>query len=245
VDWDAVEVSGSAWDQEHVKDVGDLEASNAHIKVRSADGDAMEVSSSGWDQEHTEDMGDLEVSDTHVEVGLVDRDSSSGHNDHDDDQEVNAELNQGDSRLEFWDEIGESLECNLATIGNVISLWLHVSLLNSIVGDDFNEQDKLILCAFALKIRNHLTDDTFKQLPFVFKSDPLSNWKATRSHVAFLSGLDPVLYDCCPNSCCCYVDPHTTLDRCPYCDTPQYNSDWQLRKVFVYIPLIPHLVALY
>src|ERR1700722_15857092 len=62
---------------------------------------------------------------------------------------------------------------------------------------------------------------------------------------AFLSGLDPVLYNCCPNSCCCYVGPYTSLDKCPYCTTPRYHSDGRPRMQFAYIPLIPRLVALF
>jgi hypothetical protein len=126
-----------------------------------------------------------------------------------------------------------------------LALVARVYTKQHLVADDLNERDKLILRAFAFKIRNHLADDAFKQLPFVFKSDPLPSWKETRSRVAFLSGLDPVLYDCCPHSCCCYVGPHATLDRCPYCDTPRYKSDRRPARVFVYIPLIPRLVALY
>jgi hypothetical protein len=73
----------------------------------------------------------------------------------------------------------------------------------------------------------------------------LPNWGETKSRTAFLSGLDPILYNCCPNSCCCYVVPYAELDRCPYCNTSRYNSERRPQKVFVYIPLIPRLVALY
>lgn len=111
--------------------------------------------------------------------------------------------------------------------------------------DDLSDGDKLILRAFALKIRKHLTDDTFDKLPFVFKSDPLPSWDEARSRISFLSGLNPILYDCCPNSCCCFVGPHASAEKCPYCDTPRRGSDGRTRKSFVYIPLIPRLTALF
>lgn len=82
-------------------------------------------------------------------------------------------------------------------------------------------------------------------MPFVFKSDSLPTWKETRSRVAFLSGFKPVLYDCCLNSCCCYVGPHASLDKCPYCGESRYHSNGLPRKKYVYLPLIPRLVALF
>jgi hypothetical protein len=117
--------------------------------------------------------------------------------------------------------------------------------MNYITANDMDERDKLILRAFALKIRDHLKDDTFESLPFVFQNHTLPSWKETRSRVAFLSGLHPVAYDCCPNSCCCFVGPHALLDKCPYCNAARYSVEQRARKSFVYVPLAPRLVALY
>ena len=108
-----------------------------------------------------------------------------------------------------------------------------------------DERDKLILRAFALKIRDHLKDETFETLPLVFQNYTLPSWKETRSQIAFLSGLHPTVYDCCPNSCCCFIGPHTLLDKCPYCNAARYSVGRRARKSFVYVPLAPRLVALY
>jgi hypothetical protein len=113
------------------------------------------------------------------------------------------------------------------------------------LANDMDERDELIIRAFALKTRDHLTDATFERLPSVFRDHTLPSWKETRSRVAFLSGLQPMVYDCCPNSCCCFVGPHTQLDKCRYCNAARYSADGRARKSFVYVPLAPRLTALH
>ncbi|KDQ54190.1 hypothetical protein JAAARDRAFT_102779, partial [Jaapia argillacea MUCL 33604] len=67
----------------------------------------------------------------------------------------------------------------------------------------------------------------------------------TPQHIVFLSGVEAVEYDCCTNSCCCFVGPHADLDECPYCKVSWYNRDGFAKKTFTYLPLIPQLVTLY
>ncbi|EGO01391.1 hypothetical protein SERLA73DRAFT_42604, partial [Serpula lacrymans var. lacrymans S7.3] len=50
--------------------------------------------------------------------------------------------------------------------------------------------------------------------------------------------------DCCVNSCCCFVGPNSSLDKCPHCNTSRY-LEGQQRKHFIYIPLIPRLVGFF
>lgn len=68
-----------------------------------------------------------------------------------------------------------------------------------------------------------------------------------RTQVAFLSGVTPVKYDCCPNSCCCYTDTYADLDICPFknCGEPRRDSAGRPRSTFQYLPLIPRLVNLF
>ncbi len=53
----------------------------------------------------------------------------------------------------------------------------------------------------------------------------------------------PEFYDCCPNSCCCYTGAYEKLKDCPYCREKHYRVDGKPRKQFMYMPLIPCLVA--
>jgi len=72
---------------------------------------------------------------------------------------------------------------------------------------------------------------------------PLPKIDRIRSRITFLSGIKPEIYDCCPNSCCCYTGSLRDLRECPYCNQPRYRADGKSRKKFSYIPLIPRLVA--
>ncbi|KAH9930110.1 uncharacterized protein B0H18DRAFT_873619, partial [Fomitopsis serialis] len=106
-----------------------------------------------------------------------------------------------------------------------------------------SETDKATLRTFALKTDEHLTRRTLEKLPFAFPGAHVPSANHLRTRVAFLSGIKPVLYDCCPNSCCCYTGPHAALDNCPYCKAPRRDSRGKARSQFSYIPLIPRLQA--
>lgn len=66
-----------------------------------------------------------------------------------------------------------------------------------------------------------------------------------QSRIAYLSGVKPVYYDCCINSCCCFVGPYATLDKCPYCDENCRGSDGKRRNAYPYLPIIPRLVNMF
>ncbi|KAJ6448812.1 hypothetical protein C8R45DRAFT_768387, partial [Mycena sanguinolenta] len=63
--------------------------------------------------------------------------------------------------------------------------------------------------------------------------------------INFISGLKPERYDCCKESCCCFVGVYANLDKCPYCEQPRYDSRGRPRATFLYLPLIPRLQALF
>lgn len=90
-----------------------------------------------------------------------------------------------------------------------------------------------------------MTREMFEMLPYAFPGSPATTEDRVDSRAAFLSGLDPELYECCPNSCCCYVGSHSELQVCPYCSEPRYNRAGKPRKIFTYIPLVPRLLAAY
>ncbi|KAJ7468889.1 hypothetical protein B0H11DRAFT_1402925 [Mycena galericulata] len=129
--------------------------------------------------------------------------------------------------LSAWDQLGESYEAEAAAIANKLSQY-----------------DLAICRAFAYKVKSHTTDKAFKMIPHAFpQTPPLPKLDALRSRINFLAGFKPEIYDCCTNSCLCYVGPHKDLDRCTYCDEPRWRANGKPRKKFTYIPLIPRLVA--
>ncbi|KAG2045324.1 hypothetical protein BDR03DRAFT_930281 [Suillus americanus] len=98
--------------------------------------------------------------------------------------------------------------------------------------DDLSSYDKQVL-------------QSFNMLPSAFPDIQLPSLKQTRAQVAFLAGLSPAQYDCCINSCCFFVGPLEDLDMCPHCSAPHWTPSGQPQKQFTYVPIIPHLVALY
>ncbi|PIL29487.1 hypothetical protein GSI_08429 [Ganoderma sinense ZZ0214-1] len=129
-----------------------------------------------------------------------------------------------------------------------ISVWdeLTEGILRSIgcTADDLSEEDLEILRPFALKVDSpDVSDATFKKFGRVFPAAHVSSWKNIQTRVQQLCGFGPERYDCCVNSCCCFVGPHAEHDTCPYCAEARRDSQGRARKTFVYLPLIPRLKA--
>lgn len=81
-------------------------------------------------------------------------------------------------------------------------------------------------------------------IPHAFPTDsPLPKIDALKARVAFLAGIKPEIYDCCPNSCCCFTGAWADFQQCPYCKRPRFRKGGKARKHFTYIPLIPRLQA--
>ncbi|EIN12015.1 hypothetical protein PUNSTDRAFT_63385 [Punctularia strigosozonata HHB-11173 SS5] len=70
-----------------------------------------------------------------------------------------------------------------------------------------------------------------------------SEWVLLR-RIALLSGVVPVWYDCCVNSCICYLGQYKDADTCPYCGELRYlegRRNRKARRYFCYVPFIPRL----
>jgi thiol-disulfide isomerase/thioredoxin len=111
-------------------------------------------------------------------------------------------------------------------------------------GEDFSDEELEMLRAFVLKVEDHLTDSTFEHLRHIFPKSNIGSFKSTKSRVEFLASFKPVPYDCCINSCCCFVGPHEKAETCPYCKEARFK-DGRARKRFTYIPIIPRFVAFF
>jgi hypothetical protein len=59
-----------------------------------------------------------------------------------------------------------------------------------------------------------------------------------------MSKLQPNIYDCCINSCICYIGPqYVDLVACLFCNKDHHDARGQARQKFTYILLIPRLQA--
>jgi hypothetical protein len=118
---------------------------------------------------------------------------------------------------------------------------------NSIIGlppdPNLSSEDRDVLRAIAYKLKHHLTVRAFEDARQAFPREELPSWDAAQTRLQDISGLRPVLYDCCVSSCCCYTGPHENEKSCPYCKEPRFNASGRPRKRFSYVPLIPRLKA--
>ncbi|KAJ7211462.1 hypothetical protein C8J57DRAFT_985051, partial [Mycena rebaudengoi] len=100
--------------------------------------------------------------------------------------------------------------------------------------------------AHNLKVNIDLGSRAYKKTARAFPQlRDLPSLYELQSQIAFLSGIKPTKYDCCTQSCCCFVGPYTDLDKCPYCDQPRFDSRGRPRATFDYLPLIPRLKAFF
>lgn len=147
-----------------------------------------------------------------------------------DDDEWDAEVSSewGNQGLSLWDLLGDGFEIEAANVAD---------------GKKVTEADMSLLRAYTLKVEEHLTDKVFDRFRFAFKESNLNSVKSSKHRIAFLSGFEPVRYDCCTNSCVCYTGVYADRNTCPKCNEPRYNTCGKPRKQFTYIPLIPRLRA--
>ena len=72
----------------------------------------------------------------------------------------------------------------------------------------------------------------------------MENLAKMQLHVQALSHFEPMKFTCCINSCICYTGPYANLEECLKCRTSCLNESGRARRMFTYIPLIPHLHVL-
>src|ERR1700722_12256337 len=103
-----------------------------------------------------------------------------------------------------------------------------------------------ILRAFNYKVSVDLGATAFEKMSRAFPQlNNLPSLQRINTRIAHLSGIMPVSYHCCINSCCCFTGPYTELNTCPYCDETRYQSNGQPRNILSYLPLIPRLINYY
>ena len=76
-----------------------------------------------------------------------------------------------------------------------------------------DEYDLTLLQVYSLRVDDGINVNTFDKLCFIFPHARLGLLKTTEKHIQFLSGFQPVQYDCCPSSCICYTGPFLIIKR--------------------------------
>ncbi|KAL1720499.1 hypothetical protein EV715DRAFT_196732, partial [Schizophyllum commune] len=122
---------------------------------------------------------------------------------------------------------------------------MQVCFSNQYLDEELSDQDMALLRHFALKNTTEMTEETFAKLRYAFPEANVASYKVTRRRAAFLSQFQPVPYDCCVNSCCCYTGSYSNKRTCPFCNADRYDTNGKPRRRFTYLPLIPRLRTFY
>ncbi|CAE7227515.1 unnamed protein product, partial [Rhizoctonia solani] len=110
-----------------------------------------------------------------------------------------------------------------------------------------SERDYRTLRLLATRLRTHFSRQTWEDLRHGAAEDDLelpSSFVAWR-RLRILSGLETRSYDCCVNSCICFLGRYAALDACPVCHERRLNIHGSPRRSFRYTPLIPQLRGLF
>ncbi|KAG8707528.1 hypothetical protein FRC08_000441 [Ceratobasidium sp. 394] len=136
------------------------------------------------------------------------------------------------------DDVWAALEMQLGDLADEAWMDLYRRSLNKL--------DEATLRLISTCICTHFSRETYNELRLGLCEDHgiPSEFIALR-RLRILAGLQMDSYDCCVNSCCCFLGKYEHLDICPFCDEPQYTAAGHTRRSFNYTPLIPQLRALY
>ena len=81
-----------------------------------------------------------------------------------------------------------------------------------------------------------------------YPEDPFFSFDQMRRCIEQLSGVVPISYDMCPDTCVGYTGPFHDYKHCPICRKDRYHSGTGTREPqrrFITIPLGPVIQALY
>lgn len=108
------------------------------------------------------------------------------------------------------------------------------------------DQDRRNIRAFKLRFFGKTSRENYNEWREMFSEELQldSDWVLLH-WICTLTGVKPVMLDCCPKSCVCYSQKYAHLDACPHCHTSRHNDSGKPRAQFCYFPLIPRLQALF
>lgn len=104
-----------------------------------------------------------------------------------------------------------------------------------------SEEDRDNIRAHNLRMISNMSRRAFNQMRYAFRHKiDIGSFYIINRRLAILSGVDPVLYDCCINSCMAYTRDYLNDNDCPFCHEPR-RRDGKPRRQFSYLPFATRL----
>ena len=89
-----------------------------------------------------------------------------------------------------------------------------------------------------LKTLYNFTESAYDDIMKVFTTNNLSLYKV-KKYLIEVTGLVPVFYDMCENSCICYTEQYKSYQNCPICNSARYSDSTRrkAKKVMPYLSI--------
>lgn len=98
----------------------------------------------------------------------------------------------------------------------------------------------------AIRLFGHISKRNYERICFSFcdKIQFLSVYRTTQK-LALLSGIKPVLVDCCKNVCHAFTGPYVNETICSVCKEPRFDLKGQPQQCFEYLAMNPRLLGFF
>ena len=97
------------------------------------------------------------------------------------------------------------------------------------------------ITAFSLLVTSKIPCQLFEQLWYIFQDKlKITSEYTIFCHMSVLSGVKPMIFNCCPNSCITYTTKYLHHQSWPFCNEPHFKNG-KAHHSFIYFPLIPQL----
>lgn len=104
-----------------------------------------------------------------------------------------------------------------------------------------SEENRDNIRAFNLLVTSKMPRQSFEDMRYTFRHKvTIASEYTIFRQMGILSGVKPIIFDCCPNSCIAYTKKFIYYQSCPFCNEPRVK-DRKPRRSFTYFPLIPRL----
>lgn len=119
-------------------------------------------------------------------------------------------------------------------------LWI-LKIWQCYAGTMISEEDHDNVCAFNLLVTSKMPRQSFEDMRYTFRHKvTIASEYTIFRQMGILSGMKPIVFDCCPNSCIAYTKKFIYYQSCPFCGEPCFKNG-NPRRSFTYFPLIPRL----